>query len=352
MPRKAQTFARFVVGPENRGAMVAVRQLASWLTGKGEDANRPSSVPATLLHGPSGVGKTHLVQALIAEVTQRCPRTVVCLLAAADLALERQTGLFDAGEESDEPPESTALEHARHCDLLVVEDLQHLDRRLADPLVGVFDYLQSRGQPMLFTADAGPQRLARRGMPLPARLTSRLAEGLVVGMGTLGAAGRLELLQMLAQRRQLAVATAVLRWLADHLGGGGRQLEGAVQRLETLARAQKQPLDIAAVEPHFREQAEAVRPTVERIARHVGGYYRVDPRELQSARRHRDVLVPRQVGMYLARRLTDLSLEQIGDYFGGRDHATVLHACRKVEEALTNDPVLCGAVRELHAAFT
>ncbi|HYT93717.1 MAG TPA: helix-turn-helix domain-containing protein, partial [Gemmataceae bacterium] len=94
------------------------------------------------------------------------------------------------------------------------------------------------------------------------------------------------------------------------------------------------------------------RITVERIAERVGGYFRVEPAQLQSRRRYRGVLLPRQVGMYLARQLTGLSLEQIGAYFGGRDHSTVLHACRKVEQALDSDAALSGAVRQLHAELT
>src|SRR5437763_712685 len=82
------------------------------------------------------------------------------------------------------------------------------------------------------------------------------------------------------------------------------------------------------------------RPTVERIASQVGGYFRVEPRQLQSRRRFRNVLLPRQVGMYLARQLTALSLDQIGAFFGGRDHSTVLHACRKVQIAMRKDAVL------------
>src|SRR5262249_22117573 len=155
---------------------------------------------------------------------------------------------------------------------------------------------------------------------------------------------RLALLEDKAQRRQLAVRHDVLAWLAEHLTGGGRQLEGALARLELLARLSGRPPDVAAVAAHFREQAEASRVTVERIAQRVGGSSGGDPRQLQRRRRYKGVLLPRQVGMYLARQLTELSLEQIGAYFGGRDHSTVLHACRKVEQALTHDAALSGAV--------
>jgi chromosomal replication initiator protein len=198
---------------------------------------------------------------------------------------------------------------------------------------------------VVLTALAGPRHLAN----LPARLASRLAGGLVVRLETLSAPSRLAVLEDRAQRRQLAVGRDVLAWLAEHLTGGGRQLEGAIARLETLARLNDQPLDVATVAEQFRTEAEVSRPTVERIVQRVGGYFRVEPRQLQSRRRSRQVLLPRQVGMYLARQLTGLSLEQIGAYFGGRDHSTVLHACRKVEQALTEDAVLSGVVRQLHS---
>jgi chromosomal replication initiator protein len=155
-------------------------------------------------------------------------------------------------------------------------------------------------------------------------------------------------LQDKAQRRQLAVSLEVLAWLAEHLSGG-RQLEGALVQLETLVRLRDRPLDLPTVANHFRPLVQANRLTVERIAQQVGSYFRIEPRHLQSRRRYRNVVVPRQIGMYLARQLTDLSLEEIGSHFGGRDHSTVLHACRKVNEALVHDLAISGAVQQLQA---
>src|SRR5262249_37843500 len=119
--------------------------------------------------------------------------------------------------------------------------------------------------------------------------------------------------------------------------------------LEALVRLHDRAPDLASVAAHFQAEAEFARPTVERIAERVGSYFRVDPRQMQSRRRLRSALLLRQVGMYLARQLTPLSLAQIGAYFGGRDHTTVLHACRKVEQALSSDAALSGAVRQLQA---
>jgi chromosomal replication initiator protein len=172
-----------------------------------------------------------------------------------------------------------------------------------------------------------------------------------VAIEPLSAAGRLAFLCDQAQRRQLAVAHEVLAWLARHLVGG-RQLQGALTRLEALVKAASRPLDVATVAKHFEQDADATRPTLERIARQVSSHFRVDARQLKSQRRAHHVLLPRQVSMYLARKLTDLSLDEIGTYFGGRDHSTVLHACRKVEQAVNRDIVLHGTVRQLRADLT
>jgi chromosomal replication initiator protein len=321
------TFTHWVTTPENRFARSAVRRVADCVA-TGRRAANP-----LFLHGPAGTGKTHLVGALAAEVMRRCPDLIVCLMPAADCR-----------PESPQQPEEWPAT-ARECDLLVIEDVQHLPARAVEPLVGVIDARRARGRQMVFTGSEGPGQLTR----LPHRLTSRLACGLVVGLEPLGAASRLTFLADRARRRQLDVGPDVLAWLAEHVGGSARQMEGAVKRLEALARLHGRAPDLAATAEAFREDAGAARPSVERIIERVGRYFRVEPGEVCSRRRGRNALLPRQVGMYLARVLTPLSLEQIGAHFGGRDHSTVLHACRKVEQALARDSALSGAVRQLHA---
>lgn len=283
--------------------------------------------------------------ALIDEVTRQSPQRIVTFLQAGDLEEMGRVGGTSA-EAAD------ALSAAKESDLLIVEDLQHLsERRREDSgqaasqlLVQIFDCLIARPRQLVFTATVGPRGLAH----LSARLASRLGCGLVVGLEPLQTASRLAFLQDKAQRRQLAVRPEVLAWLAEHLSGG-RQLEGALVQLETLVRLHDRPLDLPTVIDQFRPLVQANQVTVERIAEQVGSYFRIEPRHLQSRRRYRSFLVPRQIGMYLARQLTDLSLEEIGSHFGGRDHSTVLHACRKVQEALGYDLAVSGAVQQLQA---
>jgi chromosomal replication initiator protein len=326
--------AAWVTLPENRAAWCAAEQVACWVCGRSDRA----AVNPLFLHGPAGTGKTLLVSLLTAEVAEQAPDSRLALLGARELG-----ALFGADGEASED-----LSAARQADLLVVEDLQHLPARAVPGFVGLVDRCLARRRQLVCTALAGPAQLT----DLPARLTSRLAQGVIVGLEPLGPASRLAFLQERARQRGLEVAGDVLAWLAEHIPGSARQLEGALTALAGLARLHGRAPALAEVVEHFREPG-AGRPTVERIAQGVGRYFRVDPQQLRSRRRSRAVLLPRQVGMYLTRQLTELSLAQIGAYFGGRDHSTVLHACRKVEQALTQDApnsaLIAGAVRRLQA---
>jgi chromosomal replication initiator protein len=320
---------------ENRSALAAAGWVADCVCGQ----RLRREVNPLFLHGPSGSGKTFLVSALVNNVIRRRPDAVCSLVPAGDCAAMLQP----AEEGPPSPNRGPAPEW--DSDLLVIEDLQHLPARAAEGLAHLHDGRIARQQQTVYTAGTGPARLAH----LPARLTSRLASGLVVGLGPLAPASRFAFLQDRAQRRQLAVGRDVLLWLAEHCGGSARQLEGALVRVETLVRLTDRLPDLATVAAHFQGESDAARPTVERIAERVGRYFQVEPRQMQSRRRLRYALLPRQVGMYLARQLTPLSLDQIGAYFGGRDHSTVLHACHKVEQAMARDAALSGAVQRLHA---
>ncbi len=329
LPRGVEPLAPWVTTPENRLARVAVQRVVDCVCTRG----RLREVNPLFLHGPAGNGKTHLVDALAADVTRRCPDLIVSSVQASDCV---------PGPPGEAPEWVSA---ARDCDLLVVEDVQHLREAAVGTLVRVLDARLARQQQTVVTASAGPGKLT----DLPRRLAGRLAAGLVIGIEPLSPMSRLTFLQDRAKRRGLAVGRDVLAWLAEHVGGSPRQLDGALNRLEALARLDGRTSDLTAVAEQFQAEASVARPSVERIIERVGRFYQVEPGQIRSRKRGRNALLPRQVGMYLARTLTPLSLQQIGAYFGGRDHSTVLHACRKVERALAHDSSLSGAVRQLHA---
>lgn len=333
MSRRPLNFSRLLDLPENRSAFLAVKNLADSLACN----RRPPAIPLYLFGG-HGTGKSTLVKTLEAEVLRRCGRAIVACIPADELAGFLSSCSQEAGEN---PRPSEEL------DLLIIEDLQHLPTRLAQTLAELIDEFSGRQVPIVCTSSVGPQ-----GLPFAGRLTTRLASGLVVGLELWDTGSRLKFLQAKAQERQLAIRQEILSWLASQVRGNGRELEGVLNRLEALASLQDGPLDLVDVAGYFQEELEATKPTVNRIMARVSDHYHVPASDLISGRRTRSILLPRQVSMYLTRRLTDLSLDEIGASFGGRDHSTVLHACRKVAGALTQDSLLAGTVNQLQAAWT
>jgi chromosomal replication initiator protein len=315
---------------ENEAAWQAVSRVQQCIQqgGKGRPIN------PLYLHGPTGTGKTHLLMHLREQVG----------------GMVWSAGDWNTGEDASPLPTDSLAELPGVVPgvlpgVLLVDDLHRFPPRADETLVGLVDRCLVRPLQLVVTATVGPALLPNASR----RLASRLASGLVVGLQPLGLESRRVALERAAQHRSLSLGDEVLQFLAAKLPGSFRALEGALNRLETLGprpslQAVRTLLDADSTP---RTASEAL----ERIIARVCDYFQVPANDLRSARRSRQVMVPRQVSMYLARQFTDLSLVAIGEHLGGRDHSTVLHACRKIEEDLQNDANLCRAVRELAAGL-
>jgi chromosomal replication initiator protein len=332
------TFDSFVVGRSNTLAHAAARQVA--IARRGEQV----MFNPLYIHAGVGLGKTHLLQAITWAGNNGTERKVLYLTAEKFmygfvLALRTQTAL-------------AFKESLRGIDVLVIDDLQFLQGKSTQAeFCHTLNALIDAGRQVVIASDRPPTDLES----LDERMRSRLAGGLVVEMGPLGEDLRLEILKTrMASARQyhpsFDVPAPVLAYIARSVTHNGRDLEGAINRLLAHSKLTSQPVTMELAEREVRDlirPQEPRRVKIEDIQRIVARQYNVSRADLLSSRRTANVVRPRQVAMYLAKTLTLRSLPEIGRRFGGRDHTTVLHAVRKIENLVGNDAALADEIEVL-----
>jgi len=332
------TFDTFVVGRSNTLAHAAAKQVA---VARRSD---PVMFNPLYIHAGVGLGKTHLLQAIAWTGNTQPDRKVLYLTAERFMygfvsALRSQTAI-------------AFKEALRGIDVLVIDDLQFLQGKSTQAEFShTLNSLIDGGRQVIIAADRPPLDLES----LDERVRSRLAGGLVVEMGSLGEELRLEILNSRvalarAHHPGFDVPPAVLAYIARSVTHNGRDLEGALNRLLAHSKLTGQPVTMDLAEREIRDlirPQEPKRVKIEDIQRVVARHYNVSRGDLLSSRRTANVVRPRQVAMYLAKTLTLRSLPEIGRRFGGRDHTTVLHAVRKIENLVGNDSSLAEEIESL-----
>lgn len=324
------SFETFVAGPANEFAHAVARRVASWADGH---------FNPVVVHGPYGFGKTHLLNAMAWEAMRNAPdRKVVYLTAERFLStfvravMDRQTAAFK--------------EELRAADLLLIDDVHFVGGKQStqEELFHTLTALMEDGRRVVFSSDRPPAALTE----VDARLRSHLSAGLVCGIEPADRSLRLGILErkLEALGRQQGFAgsarSEVLEFLADRFTDSIRELEGALNTLVARAGENVRTLNLdeaqSILRPHLRGAEKRV--TVDDIQKAVAEHYSLRQADLLSERRNRAIARPRQAAMWLAKQLTTRSLPDIGRRFGGRDHTTVIHAVRRIEELKASDPVL------------
>lgn len=333
----ALTFDRFVVGQSNQEAYDAAKNMTNGV-GKMEGA--------LIIHGGVGLGKTHLLHAIGNQFRQgHLNRTVYCS-SAEKFMREWLRSIAN-------PRKSAALrQQYKHVDLLLIDDIQFLspEQQIQEEFFYLLNCLNHRGQQLVCTCDHLPQFL-REFWDSPNSLTQGHSVEICAPEFDL----RVSILkQKLKERDSGPVPLKVLRYLAKHLTQHIRQLEGALNRLMAEARLGS-PLTLQAVH-HVLENRTPDRPppdtiTLEHIQETVARYFHLTLSDLCSRKRGRRFVLPRQVGMYLARQLTPLSLKEINQGFG-QSRATVVRSCQRIEMLLKEDLVLSQSIEALTAELT
>jgi len=333
------TFETFVVGPSNRIAHAAATRVAESVKGASPGFN------PLFIHAPVGLGKSHLLHATAWEVKRRHPDAQVLYLTAEGFRYR-----FVEALRSEDP--LAFKEKFRQVDILLIDDLEFMHgAQTEQEFEHIINALLDGGKQVVVASARPPAHIER----LNERMRSRLARGLVTELGALDFDLRLKVLEMRLAEKQAIDPTFVLdqdvlKLLAERLTDNGRELEGSIIRLFANWQYMRTPITMDIAETVIRDLVQGIEPRrikIEDILRIISRHYGVSKGDLLSQRRHRSVVWPRQIGMYLAKQLTQRSLPEIGRRFGNRDHTTVLHAIRKIEGQLTDNPRLRDEIEEL-----
>ncbi|HEY0947385.1 MAG TPA: chromosomal replication initiator protein DnaA [Opitutaceae bacterium] len=326
------TFETFVVGNNNQMAQAAARAVAQ----------APAQAYNPLfIYGDTGLGKTHLMHAIGHAILKSNPDSKIAYLSTEKFTNEFIQAL-----------QENALvkfrQRYRHVDVLLLDDVQFLGgkERIQEEFFHTFNDLFESGKQIVLSSDRRASEIAK----LESRLVSRFEWGLPADIQAPDFETRVAILRTKAASLKLEVPAPVINFIAQNIAKNIRRLEGALIKVASYAALTGKPLDVPATEMLLQdvlmEQAQQVL-TIETIQKKVTEHYQLRPGDMTSKRRPNNIAIPRQIAMYLARTLTKHSLQEIGDAFGGRDHGTVIHACKAVDNMMEQDPSVRGSIEFL-----
>ncbi len=326
------SFDHFIVGPDNRLAHAAAIAVAR----KPGRAYNPF-----FIHAGVGLGKTHLLQAICQTTLRDDPERRI-YYTSCDGFMTQFLDAVQAGQMSD-------FRHRfRNIDVLVIDDIHDLSRRerTQEEFFHTFNALYQAGKQIVLSSDAPPNEIP----DLEERLTSRFNCGLVARIDRPCFETRTEIVKSKATLRGLEMPDDVASYISARIDTNIRELEGAITRIQSLSIVNDAPIDLGLAKQAIGGQVQggsSQHPTIQQIIDTITRFYDVKLTDLLSRRRHKSIALPRQVGMWLARKHTRYSLEEIGGYFGGRDHTTVMHAIKAVNTRRQDDSTLDHDVSRL-----
>ncbi len=332
----ASTFATFVEGKSNQLGLAAARQVAE---------NPGGAYNPLFIYGGVGLGKTHLMQAVGNAMVAKNPNAKVVYLHSerfvADMVKALQLNAINDFKR-----------YYRSMDALLIDDIQFFagKERSQEEFFHTFNSLLEGGRQIILTCDRFPKEING----LEERLKSRFGWGLTVAVEPPELETRVAILMKKAEQSAINLPHDAAFFIAQRIRANVRDLEGALKRVIASANFTGRPIDVDLVREALKDllALQDKQVGIDNIQRVVGEYYKIKINDLLSKRRSRSVARPRQVAMALAKELTNHSLPEIGEAFGGRDHTTVLHACRKIKELQEENADIREDVKNLLRSLT
>jgi len=331
-PVKKYRFETFVTGGSNRMAFAGAKQVA---LAPGEKYN------PLFIYGSSGLGKTHLLHAIANELLARDPRLSIAYLTAQQFA-----------EQFIQALQSNRIDHfrrmQRNIGIWLVDDIQFVagKDRTQEEIFHTFNLLHQTGKQIVMCSDRPPHQLYL----MDDRLRSRLESGLVVDIQEPDTELRAAILMQKAQQEHLELPTEVALFVAEHVSGNVRLLEGALTKLGAVSSVEGRALDMALAEAVIAEHYShrvAARPGFDQIVESVGKYYKIPVDDIKGISRKAPIAHARHVAVFLTRQITGDSWKHIGTLFGDRDHTSMMHAYQKISEMVARDKDLAMVVKTM-----
>ncbi len=328
------TFDTFVVGPSNKFAHAASIAVAEEQT---------KMFNPLFIYGDSGLGKTHLLYAIRHEVTKKHPEYKIVFVRGGDfmneLIISIQTG-----------KNVEFREKYRSADLFMIDDIQIVSGKVStqDEMFHTFNTLYEAHKQMVFTSDRPPSEMPT----LADRLHTRFESGLLVDIQPPDFETRAAIIRNKAMNLGLILSDDVVNYIAENMTSNVRQIEGAVKKIRAYRDLMDTNITVSVVakliKDMFRDNGAFI-PTHDDIIEETAKYFNLSPEDVRGQRRNKSTSLARQIAMYEIRTLTNLSLKDIGDIFGGRDHTTVLSSIQKVEKAIDSDLEFAQMIKDITA---
>lgn len=325
------TLNSLIVGPFNELAHAAAQAVIR----KPGIAYNP-----LLIYGPTGLGKTHLIQAIGNHFRMTTPDRKIQYVTSEKFAMD-YVAMLQAGKVQN------FKEKYRSYDLLIMDDIQFLAKmeKIKEEFFHLFNYLHDSNKQLVFSSDQHPNLI----VGLEDRLKSRLNAGMIVSVTPPDHESRLAIVRSKAAAHNFILSDEVLNYLATTIEGNVRELEGALNTLLIQFEMRGKPLTLADAKILLRGAGNTSKKavSVQEVVKTIAGFYGIDESSIYEKTRRKEVVRPRQVIMFLLREDFHISFPTIGEKLGGRDHTTVIHSCDKIKNDLTTDSILSNEIHQI-----